>query len=293
MAVRVFTPPARSSVARTVLAVVLPLVVAVPLGALLLVATGLRPASYTIASGALVVRSGDLFAGTRTVKLADVTDAHVVGLRNGRRVMGTAMPGFCAGRFSYAEIGDVWQVTTCAGRGVLLRSHTEELPIVLTPPDPDGFLAALRAGTEQAITLPPPDAGPTRVVVLGVGGLGMLTTLALSALLLFGPARMRYLVGDGELVVETMFGRQRWALAGARAKGHTPTRLWRLAGVAAPGYRTGRFQENGEATRVYATQIDRVLLFEAGTDRVLLSPEDRVGMLRALEAEGASVVHHV
>jgi hypothetical protein len=274
-----------------VLAVVLPLFVAVPMAGLLALASGMSQASYRIADGALVLQSGDLFSGTRSVQLRDVTDARVVGLHGGRRTAGTALPGFCAGRFKYPDLGPVWQVTNCGGRGVLVEVRGEERPIVISPPDPDAFLAHLHEGTPTVVTLPPPDNGPIRALVFGLGSVGIVTVLMVSALMFLGPSRMRYLVGDGALEVRTLFGKKRWPTAGARAKGHTPAKLWRIGGSAAPGYYTGLFRESGETTRVYATDLSRVVLFE-GPARVILSPEDRVGMLRALEEEGVAVTHH-
>ena len=61
--------------------------------------------------------------------------------------------------------------------------------------------------------------------------------------------------------------------------------------MGAPGYRTGRYREAGQPTSIYATEMETVLLFE-GEARVMLSPEDRVEMLRALEAEGATIERH-
>jgi hypothetical protein len=98
-------------------------------------------------------------------------------------------------------------------------------------------------------------------------------------------------VGDGAFEVRTLFGRKRWPTKGARAKDYSPSRLWRVAGTAVPGYYTGVYRESGETTRVYATDVQRVVLFE-GEQRVLVSPEDRVGFLRALEEEGVDVQHH-
>jgi len=123
--------------------------------------------------------------------------------------------------------------------------------------------------------------------------LPLLFALALlsSAVLLVGPSRMLYRVGDGAIEVRTILGRKRWPTAGARAKAYRPSRLWRVAGVGAPGYRTGLFREAGQSTRVYVTETDTVLLFE-GEDRVMVSPEDRVAMLRALEEEGVTIERH-
>ena len=70
---REFRPPVRPSVFRVVLAVVLPLIVVVSMGTVATLAFGISQATYTIAGGTLVVRSGDFFTGERTVRLADVT----------------------------------------------------------------------------------------------------------------------------------------------------------------------------------------------------------------------------
>jgi hypothetical protein len=288
---REFRPVVRPSKLRLALALVLPLVVILPLGALGALILGISQASYSIAGGELVVRSGEMFSGERTIPLASITEARPVMLHGGRRTAGTALPGFCAGRFSYPDLGTVWQVTTCSGRAVLIEAQNQPQPVVITPPDPADFVARLRAGTATEIVLPPPDKGPLRVIAMVVGPVTLLSILMVSALLLLGPGRMRYLVGDGALEVHTLFGKKRWPTAGARARAHTPEGILRVAGTGAPGYYTGIFREGGQSTRVYATDLSRVLLFE-GEQRVILSPEDRVEMLRALEEEGVVVVHH-
>jgi hypothetical protein len=201
------------------------------------------------------------------------------------------LPGFCAGHFSYSDLGAVWQVTTCAGRGVFLRAQGQAEPIVISPPDPEAFVASVRDGTPFTFVLPPPDKGPLLAIVLVVAPLGILGSLMVSAVMLLGPGRMRYLVGDGALEVRTIFGRKRWKTAGACARAYTPSMMIRVAGTGAPGYRTGIFRESGQTTRVYATDTERVVLFE-GEARVIVSPDDRVAMLRALEEEGVAIERH-
>ena len=71
-----------------------------------------------------------------------------VRLRGGRRVFGTGLPGFCAGRFSYDGLGSVWQVTDCRRDVLMLRVEGEPLPLLVTPPDHAAFLAALRDGRD-------------------------------------------------------------------------------------------------------------------------------------------------
>jgi hypothetical protein len=291
MGMREFSPPVTPSVLRPLLAVLVLLVGIVPLFFLVRLGFGIAPPSYTIADGTLSVRSGDPFSGEVAVRVVDVTTARVVALRGARRTAGTALPGLCSGRFAYPDLGDVWQVTDCGPRGLLIEARGQQRPIVISPPDPEAFAQSLRANTPSAITLPPPDTTALRVLALVVGPLGLANVVWVSALLLFGPQRMRYRVGDGALEVRTLFGRKRWRIAGARVRGYTPARLWRVMGVAAPGYYTGRFRESGESTRVYATDVKRLVLVE-GEERVMVSPEDPVGFLRALEEQGATVEHH-
>ena len=137
---REFRPPVRPSLVRTILAIVVAAVAIVPTVLLLRVVTGLSQVSYAIAGGALTVRSGDPTWGDRTVRLADVTEVRVVALRGGRRTSGTALPGYCAGHFSYEELGGVWQATNCAGRALVVRSRDVGTPVlVLRPPISRGF----------------------------------------------------------------------------------------------------------------------------------------------------------
>jgi hypothetical protein len=288
---REFRPPVRPSVVRIVLAVVIAAAALVPTGLLLRVVTGMSQVSYAIEAGALTVRSGDPTWGNRTVRLADVTDVRVTDLRGGRRTSGTALPGYCAGHFSYEGLGGVWQATNCAGRAIVVRSRDVGTPVlVITPPDLERFQAALAAGTDTIVTLPPPDKGPLTLIAWISAPVALIATLMIGSLLLFGPSRMRYLVGGGALEVRTIFGKKRIELAGVHARPHVPSRLWRIAGSAMPGYFTGLFREEGKNTRVYATDLTRTVLIVSGDARVIVSPESREAFLGALEEQGASVV---
>lgn len=288
-----FRPPSRPSLLRVVLAIAIAAVALVPAGFLLRTVLGMAPVRYEIAGDTLTVRSGDPTWGDRAVRLADVRRVEIVQLRGGRRTSGTALAGYCAGNFSYDEIGAVWQATDCAGRALLVRSVDPKTPmLLLTPPDPQGFQAALAVPRDVIVQLPPPDTGPLKVVAWVVLPLATLTTFMVGALMLFGPSQMRYLVGEGELRVRTLFGRKRWPIAGATARLHAPGRMWRVAGSGMPGYFTGIFRENGKSTRVYATDLKQTVLFEGGDGgaRVVVSPADRPAFLAALRAEGANVV---
>jgi hypothetical protein len=284
-----FRPLERPSAFRWVFAAILAVISVLPVG-LTAVAWSLGPVSYTIRGGDLVIETGDvLFFRARTVHLADIREARPVTLTGGSRTSGSALPGYCTGHFRYAGVGDVWVAGDCGSRGVLLRVAGEDRPIALTPPDAETFLADLRAGNGTRVALPPPDAGGFRVFLCAFL-LALLVTAGMTlVLLVLGPSRMLYVVGDGALEVRTLYGRQRFALAGAEARAHRPARLWRVGGAAMPGYYTGRFREDGVATRVYATDVKDVVLVQAEKARVIVSPRNREGFLAALRAEGAEV----
>jgi hypothetical protein len=285
---REFAPPVRPSVVRSAFGIVMPLVVLLPMLALYPVLFATHGVTYRISNGTLTVETADAFSGSRTVKLADVTDVRVVALGRGRRVAGTALPGYCGGRFEYPGLGAVWQATDCGSTAVVLRARSEALPIVLTPPDPATFVEDVRTGREGSVTLAPAKSG-LRFVVLGVLGAALLATLMASALAFLGPKKMRYVVREGALEVHTLFGKKRFAVAGARARVHRPSRMWRVGGTGLPGYFTGLFREEGKNTRVYATDLGGEVVLLEGEARVIVSPIDRAGFLRALAAEGASV----
>ncbi len=286
---REFRPPAKPSFVRTVLVVLVAVAALVPTVLIVRLATGLSQASYEIGDGSLVVRSGDVTWGDRAVRLADVTETRVVLLRGGQRTGGTALSGYCAGHFRYDEIGEVWQATTCARRALVVRTRDPNTPIlVLTPPEPEAFQAALAQGRAMTVTLPPPDKGPLTLVALVSVPLALGAAAMLAALVLLGPRRMRYLVGDGFLEVRTLFGRKRIALAGRHARPHAPKRIWRVAGAAMPGYYTGLYRDEGRNVRVYATDLEHGVLVE-GESRVIVSPEHVEFFLAALRDEGAVV----
>lgn len=285
---REFRPPVRPSKVRQLLVVLVAIFVVVPTAIVGTLAFSTSAITYTIANGALTVRSGGLFSGRRTVALSDIEEVRTVHLSRGRRTAGTGLPGYCVGKFWYPELGAVWQATDCGGRAVVLRLERESRPIVLTPPDRGAFLKQLEGRVPGTITLPPPPKGALYILAAVVIPVTLVVAGMVGPTLAFGPRCMRYLVGDGALTVETIFGKKRWPTRGARAKAYMPGKMWRVWGTMAPGYFSGLYREEGTLTRVYATGWESPVLFE-GEARVILSPEDREGFLKALAEEGVSV----
>jgi hypothetical protein len=255
---------------------------------MVLLASGSYRITYALTAGTLTVDSGSRLDGVRSVPLGLIGDRRVVSLRGGRRTRGTGMEGYCTGRWSYPELGTVWQATNCPGSGVLLVTADGELPIVVSPPDPEAFLAALESGKDFGIELPAADATLIRALPLFGAAFALVTGGMVAALMLLGPGRMAYLVGEGQIEVRTLFGRKSWPLAGLRARPHRPAVTLRVAGTGAPGYYTGMFRVDGTLTRIYATDLKAGVLLE-GPARVYLSPEDVAGFLDAMRAAGAQV----
>ena len=285
---REFRPPVRRSTAALVFAVVFGLGTFVGAVFLAAIALGSSQVTYAIKAGTLTADSGSFVDGSRSFPLADVTSAREVTLSGGRRTRGTGAPGLCTGIWWYPDLGSVWQATDCSPRAVVLTVTGDERPIVLSPPDPAAFLANVDARTDTFIALAPGDATILRVVP----GLGALTLLVASFMLtsvfVFGPTRMRYVVGDGHLEVHTIFSRRRWPARELTARPHVPKVTLRVAGTAFPGYYTGLFRADGETTRVYATDVTSGVLL-LGPARVFLSPESPAAFLEALRQEGATV----
>ena len=148
---REFRPPVRPSKLRWVLVAFLAIVGIVPavfVGGLVFSTAAI---SYTISGGLLDVESGGFFGGSRKVSLADITESRAAELGRGRRTAGTAMPGYCTGRFSYPDLGEVWQATDCGSRVIVLRASGQDRAIVISPPDREGFLSAIRSGAEAKV----------------------------------------------------------------------------------------------------------------------------------------------
>lgn len=118
----------------------------------------------TIASGELdVIAGAPPFLSEQRVPLSDLVSVRQVQLRDGRRVAGTAMPGYCVGRFSYPDLGPVWQATACQSEGVLLEVRGRERPLLLAPEPRGPFILALstsgRFTAEPVRPAPAPGVG--------------------------------------------------------------------------------------------------------------------------------------
>jgi hypothetical protein len=118
---------------------------ALAVGGIFVAITGFTPVGVRITEAAIVVERR-WFADVE-IPLSGVRGAEALppGSRRGwRRTMGTSLPGGVAyGRFSSSALG-TFQVYAWRG-GPLVKLETTDGPVVLTPDDPEAFLADVRA----------------------------------------------------------------------------------------------------------------------------------------------------
>lgn len=135
--------PRAVKVGLAVVVMLLPVV----LGGVFLGAWAFSPASARVEGGEIRIERN--LAPAVVIPLADVRRAeplHPAYAHRLRRVAGTAVPGGVAyGHFRSVELGDV-QLYAWRGDAYVLVD-TAVRRVVLTPEDPDAFLAAVRAGT--------------------------------------------------------------------------------------------------------------------------------------------------
>jgi len=244
---------------------------------------------YTVDSAYITIYTTGGFTGdVKKIALGRVDDLATAWLRGGEMQYGTKKGGYCVGFFRYPSLGEVWQATDCSNDGVIIRAGGEIHPVVITPADREGFLAAAkeaRVGTFLAPTKPSGIPWGTLAVIIAC--LWPPAALAFGALFL-APRRLSYHVGNGALEVRTIFSRTSVPLAGLKARIHQPLQGARLAGIGVPGYHVGVFELDQAATAVYGTTRDRGVLLEAD-ERVLVTPMDEAGFLAAVGAAGATV----
>lgn len=243
-----------------------------------------------IADGRIdIVTAPSFFGGRQSVDLDSITAVDRATLGTGRRIAGTALPGYCVGRFSYPEMGAVWQATDCS-HDVVVLNRAGERPIVLTPAEPDRFLDALAARGGYAET--------QRATALPTGWLAIkllvlmlpIACLLVPLVFLIAPGRMTYRVEPGVLSVRTLLGGRRFQVARATVRPHQPRVGLRLWGTGAPGYYTGLFRVDGTNTKVYATSVKRGVLIEGDDLRVFVNPEDEDGFLETMHTMGNATI---
>lgn len=243
---------------------------------------------FEVAGGQLhITTAPDPFSRHRTIDLATMTAVEEVHLGRGRRTNGTALPGYCVGRYRYDNIGSVWQATDCS-RDVIILCRSDDLPIVLTPPDREAFLRAIDGGGTYHGAQPPPEEGKGWIAVKILMLLLPIATLIIPVVFLIAPGYLRYRVEPGALLVRTTLGTRRFTTTGCTARIHWPQVGLRLWGSSAPGYYTGLFRADGVNTKLYATSVEEGVLIEGEGVRVFVNPEQQDAFLEAMRTLGGA-----
>ncbi|MBI5608456.1 MAG: hypothetical protein HY902_06205 [Deltaproteobacteria bacterium] len=216
--------------------------------------------------------------------LADVQSVRPVTVRGGHRVLGTSMPGHCTGTWSYADLGEVFQVSDCGDRALLVQARGARW--LLQAPDLDGLQRALQEHKPFAFASHDGMGAPLTGLVVVLLAITLLTGAAVVWLTWKAPGLLRYRVEGGQLVVSTGWGDTAVALAGATVSDQDAPLTLRLMGVGMPGLHVGWYLQGRRRARVWATRMRGGLVID-GAMRCIVTPEDREGMRAALLAAGA------
>lgn len=249
--------------------------------------TAPHPIRYELDNQLLRVHTGARYKdNVKSLQLGRLEQVEAVRLRNREMRFGTEKTNYCVGFFYYPALGDVWQATDCSDDGVLVRVGGETIPVVVTPSDREGFMAAVVAPQPVVFvtaTKPIGLALPTFLLLClfcwPVAG-------ALAVNLFVLPARLRYSVSADRLEVRTLFGTHVFPLSGAKVKLHTPLVGERLSGRGLGGTWVGSWAMDTAPTNVFATSLDRGVLID-GEQRVFLTPADGPAFMDAALAAGA------
>lgn len=239
-------------------------------------------ASYAVHDGELVVEAwiGPADMGRR-VALADVQGAERLEVSGASRRAGTARGDFCHGKWHVEGLGNAWVAGTCGRDAVVVRTSSELW--VLTPADPEAFLAGLEAGAGSF-----PAAPATRSAWLDWLWVAILLPVGLVALLAWRLSRqMQYEIAGGTLIVPAHFSPVRVGLSGARfRRGSLSWKTWRTAGTGMPGLLLGNFRSEGRKLHVAARGRDDGV-FVVNQQEVFVTPEDTDRFCAALAEAGA------
>lgn len=244
-----------------------------------------RTMVYEIRDNVLTVTRGFAVAPkTETAALVTIERAELFRLEPGKRTFGTSLPGYCAGRFTFPELGEVHLASNCSPEAVVVTIGDHDRPLVLTPSDRQGFLSALAGAGLYHEDLQTGDDAPTGWWIRLLTLTFFIPTLMVPLLFFVTPARLRYRVTPSTIEVETTLLTKRFTISNSIARIYRPEQSSKLLGSSMPGFYSGRFTIDGMTTRVYVTHLDECVLVEGPDLRLLVSPEDPHAFLEALRA---------
>lgn len=198
-------------------------------------------------------------------------------LTQGRRDMGTAMPGLYQGRWRFHETGRINLYASVQQQVVVLQTADGQWGI--TPAEPAAFVAAYQNGSTGSWA-PAPGGSPLSFVLPFGAGFVILISLAAWVLVYYIrlPGTIRYILSDEALLIQG--GRLRLSLPYSTIDAvrlDSPRGLpWRTIGAHLPGLVWGRFawKAAGPSLRIYATQLKPLVLVSSGGATYGISPAD-------------------
>lgn len=214
------------------------------------------------------------------VERSAVTKVERMTLTGGSRLFGTGLPGLQQGRWRFNEIGPAKTYTTLRDPQPVLVLYTTPEPFVISPADPDAFLAAWNSGGTGVFE--PVDGRAWVGASIGVTLIGTLAVVLVSFFisLLRSPKTMVYELDDEALLLKlSWFSKARIPLGSIRGvrvdspKG-SPSRIW---GGDMPGLYFGSFTWRGigRNVRLFATELKPMVFIETATQIYGISPAER------------------
>ncbi|MDF2630478.1 MAG: hypothetical protein K0R39_4309 [Symbiobacteriaceae bacterium] len=240
--------------------------------------------SYELTPTDLVIH----FAGEPArISRSDITEVQIYDrLTEGRRLMGTAIPGLYEGRWSFKETGRISLFASTTGNLVVIRTADHAWGI--TPAEQAAFVGSLKAG-ETGAWSPVRGQSPGFFIVpfLIFITLALGVVIAVLTYYIRLPRSIRYHLTDDAVVIEG--GRLRVALPYGeitRAEVVSPPGYpWRLFGSQLPGQVWGTFKWKGlpGKLRIYATQTKPLVAITAGNVTYGISPAEQERFVAELQ----------
>jgi hypothetical protein len=221
------------------------------------------------------------------------------GYKPSLRTNGVGLPNYQSGWFKLANGSKALLFTTDWSRTVLVPT-SDNYDLLVSPADPEAFLAALKQPSTTAISFPLAAGAPPATSALSwlLFLLSVLVPLALAALIgyiAYSTRAVRFEVSDGGLRIRgDMFGRliPRSSLRVEDAQildlkkqtEHRP--ILRTFGVGLPGYGSGwfRLKDRGKGLLFLTDHTHAVYVPTTDGYALLISPADPEGLIAALKA---------
>lgn len=216
-----------------------------------------------------------------------ITDVYILeSPRRARRIVGTSVPGFYQGRWSFEQTGPITLYATALTSVTVIE--TPERTWGITPLEAERFVQALVAGEVGQFPAVPTRATGSINAILALLFLVTVPLLGGSTYYVSRVGRkMAYELTDTELLIHGGFRPVRVPYSSiSDVRIDSPGGLpFRAFGIGLVGLHWGRFawRDAGPNLRMYATRLRPLVLIRAGDRTYGITPEDEQGFLAALQ----------